>query len=130
MNTLSKLGTIIQVNLWDDLSFRVDKKTSFLITDRSAFQFMVEGQLYESGKLFGLYGKIMSGHKRYQQLICNVIVRADNSNWECSSQCQANVKIGPGVIQRNIEFDYRHPDGTRIKGFPVLNSIGEIIALP
>jgi len=51
------------------------------VDDRTPFRFRVAGELVDDGFFFGLYGPVESGPSRYQNSICNIMLRFDNSDW-------------------------------------------------
>jgi len=54
------------------------------------------------------------------------MVRGDGSDWRDSQRCQANFKVGPTKARRDHGFDFRHPEGTLVDGFPVIGRFGSI----
>jgi len=51
------------------------------VDDRTPFRFRVASELVDDGFFFGLYGPVESGPSRYRNLICNIMLRFDNSDW-------------------------------------------------
>jgi hypothetical protein len=99
------------------------------IHDPTPFEFRVEGRLEDGQIFYGLYGPVVSGPQRYHNLICNIFVRADGSDWRISSKCQARFKVGPSKATRIHSHDFRHPDGTQVSGLPLIATFGEICVL-
>ena len=94
--------------------------------DRTPFEFQVEGWLEDGQIFYGLYGPVVAGPECYHDLICNIILREDGSDWRKSSKSSANLKVGPSIATRCHRFDFRHPDGTNVLGYPLLLRFGEI----
>ena len=125
MSTISDVGTLIQVTPWDELFIRTEKQIT-TVKDLTPFEFRVQGKLQDGQIFFGLYGPVVSGPDRYRGLICNIMIRADGSDWRKTIKCQANFKVGPCKAVRNHAYDFRHPEGTVINGFPSISRFGRI----
>ena len=79
------------------------------------------------GKSFyGLYGPVVSGPERYQNLICNIFVREDGADWRIQTSSSASFKVGPSRAIRCHAHDFRHPEGTEVSGRPLIARFGEI----
>jgi hypothetical protein len=126
MIPLARLGATIEVTPLDDIQFRLNKNSQEFICDREPFYFRVSEWLQDGQIFYGLCGPVISGHQRYQNKICNLVVRSDGADWRKTSRCLANFKVGSSKLIRDHQFDFRHPDGTRIFEFPRMASIGEI----
>lgn len=126
MNTLATIGVRIRVTPWDDIYVKMTEGSGIYINDPTPFEFLVEGWLEDGQIFYGLYGSVVSGPERYQNLFCNIIVRADGSDWRISSKCQARFKVGPSKATRCHAHDFRHPEGTEMSGLPLIGSFGEI----
>lgn len=126
MKTLASIGVQIRVTPWDDIYVRTTEEPGNYIDDRTPFEFQVEGRLEDGQIFYGLYGPVVSGSERYHNLICNIIVRADGSDWRISSKCQASFKVGPSKATRCHQYDFRHPEGTEVSGWPLIARFGEI----
>jgi hypothetical protein len=125
METLATIGVRIRVTPWDDI-WIVDGESVETVDDRTPFEFQVEGWLEDGQIFYGLYGPVVSGPERYHSLICNIILRSDGSDWRKTSRCSANFKVGPSIATRCHAYDFRHPDGTKILGYPRIVRFGEI----
>jgi hypothetical protein len=126
MKTLATIGVRIRVTPWDDIYVRTTEEPGDYIKDPTPFDFRVEGRLEDGQIFYGLYGPVISGPERYHNLICNIMVRADGSDWRISSKCQAYFKVGPSKVTRCHQHDFRHPEGTKVSGWPLIARFGEI----
>jgi hypothetical protein len=130
MKTLASIGVRIRVTPWDDIYVKMtEKDTDNYIDDRTPFAFLVEGRLEDGQIFYGLYGPVVSGPVRYHNLICNIFVRADGSDWRISSKCQAYFKVGPSKATRCHRHDFKHPEGTEVSGLPLIACFGEICVM-
>jgi len=122
---LATKGALVEVTPWDSLT--VTHEDSYeMIDDRTPFVFRVEGKLEDGQLFYGLYGPVVSGPERYHGLICNIILRADESDWRKTTQCVANFVVGPSVVSRNHRHDFYHPEGVTMLGFPCISRFAEI----
>lgn len=127
MNYLADIGAIIRVIPCAELEVRLSEHDfDNYITDPTPFDFLVEGWLEDGQTLYGLYGPVVSGPERYHNLICNIFVRYDQSNWRNSSKDWANFKVGPSIATRCHSHPVWHPAGTEVGGFPSISRYGEI----
>jgi hypothetical protein len=127
MNTLASIGTRIRVTPWDTIYVQMtEEDPGIYINDPTPFEFIVEGMLEDGQLFYGLFGPVVSGPERYHNLICNIILRADGSDWRISSKCQAIFKVGPSKATRFHLHDFKHPEGTTIFGWPLIGRFGEI----
>jgi hypothetical protein len=127
MKTLASTGVRIRVTPWDEIYVRTTEAPGGYIDDPTPFEFRVEGRLEDGQISYGLYGPVVSGPERYHNLICNIIVRADGSDWRISSKCQASFKVGPSKATRRHCEDFRHPEGTEMSAkWPLIARFGEI----
>ena len=139
MPALATTGTLIEVAPWDDLQYWPDANTVWeFVDDRTPFRFRVAGELFHDGFFFGLYGPVESGPDRYLDLICNIMLRHDNSDWYNSIECGASFKVGPTIAKRVVGYDstnhddcpfYLHPEGTCVDGFPRTSRFGGICVI-
>ena len=74
-------------------------------------------------------GAVVSGPTLYDGLICNITVRADGTDWRSETEGQANFQVGSSIASRNHEFDFRHPEGVIVAGYPVIGRFGSVRAL-
>src|SRR3954464_4966672 len=114
MTTLATNGVQIRVTPWDDIYIRTKEEPVKYVNDPTPFEFRVEGRLEDGQIFYGLYGPVVSGPERYPNLICNICVRADGSDWRISSKCMASFKVGPSKAARCHAYDFRHPEGTAV----------------
>ena len=127
MKVLASIGVRIRVTPWDDISVKMSEQDAGnYINDPTPFEFLVEGWLEDGQIFYGLYGPVVSGPERYHNLICSVFVREDGSDWRISSKSSANFKVGPSKATRCHSYDFRHPEGTEVSGFPYISRFGEI----
>ena len=136
MIPLTTTGTLIEVTPLDEVQYWPNANSDWtLIDDRTPFQFRVSGELIDERFFFGLYGFVEAGHGRYQNLICNIMLRLDDSDWFSTSECSASFKVGPTIAQRSADYDstshcdlpfYHHPDGTFVEGFPRMSRFGGV----
>src|SRR5206468_5951471 len=121
MKFLASIGVRIRVTPWDDIWVKMSELDAInYINDPTPFEFLVEGWLEDGQIFYGLYGPVVSGPKRYQNLICNIVVREDGADWRISSESSANFKVGPSRATRCHQYDFRHPEGTLMSGWPVI----------
>jgi hypothetical protein len=126
MKNLADIGVRVRVTPWDDIWVRTTEEPVDYINDPTGFEFLVEGRLEDGQIFYGLYGPVVSGPERYQNLICNIVVREDGADWRISSESSANFKVGPSKVTRCHQYDFRHPEGTAMSGLPVIGRFGEI----
>ena len=127
MKTLASIGVRIRVTPWDDIYVKMSEQDAGnYIRDPTPFEFLVEGWLEDGQIFYGLYGPVVSGPERYHNLICNIVVREDGSDWRISLKSSANFKVGPSKTTRCHEHDFRHPGGTEMSGLPEIARFGEI----
>jgi hypothetical protein len=119
MSAIADIGAVIEVSPADWVWVQNSALQHDYIEDRTKFRFRVQGRLEDGQIFYGLFGRVMSGPERYQDLICNITVRLDASDWRVEEQSQANFKVGTNVAYRDHAFDFRHPEGTKIDGYPV-----------
>lgn len=123
--TIATIGAVIEVTPGEEMVFESESE-SYLIDDLTSFRFRVEGRLEDGQIFYGLFGPIIAGPERYTGLICNIMVRYNETDWRTSSKCGANFKVGPNRVTRFHEKDFRHPDGTELKGYPRISRFGSI----
>lgn len=126
MNALADIGAIVEVTPWDDIWHKTSAEPCEYLEDRTPFRFRVEGRLEDGQIFYGLYGRVTEGPARYRDLICSIMVRGDGSDWRVSQRCQANFRVGPSKARRDRRFDFRHPEGTVVDGYPVIGRFGSI----
>jgi len=135
---LTTIGAVIAVTPHDQVSHDLDE-SQYAVVDPSPFIFVVDGHLVEDDQLYGVYGPIIAGHKRYENLTCNILKRTRPiPDWREKTVAAVNFKIGPTILKKatclplaelgNRSFFY-HPDGTEVAGFPVFSTYGEAIVL-
>jgi hypothetical protein len=130
MAALATVGTLVRVTPWDDLQYwRCAEAVWEFVDDRTPFVFRVQGWLEDGHIAYGLYGPVVNGPERYRDLMCSIIVREDGSDWRVESRSSAGFKVGPGVVVRNHEHDFRHPEGTILEGYPRISRFGEVVVL-
>jgi hypothetical protein len=136
MIPLATIGALIEVTPRDDVQYFPDLQSDWtFIEDRSPFFFRVSGELKDQGSLFGLHGPVESGPERYLGLICNILIRYDDSDWRHQCKGGASFKLGPTITERVAEYDpalhddipfYIHPEGTVVHGHPQFLRYGGI----
>ncbi len=136
MSPLATVGALIEVTPWDELQHWPDADTKWsFIDDRTPFRFRVAGALHDDGFFFGLQGPIESGPTRYLNLICNIFLRHDDSDWHTATECGASFKVAPSTAKRVEAYDpkehsdvpfFLHPEGTSIEGYPRTSRFGGI----
>jgi hypothetical protein len=129
MSALADIGRTIEVTPCDEVWHKTGEGVCDYVNDYSPFRFSVEGRLEDGQIFYGLFGPVTAGPDRYRGLICSIVVRGDGSDWRISRRCQANFKVGPTKARRNHAFDFRHPEGTIVDGYPVLGRFGLIEAV-
>ncbi len=127
MATLSTVGALVRVTPWDDLQYRLGPDTACeFVADRTPFVFRVEGWLDDGHIRYGLHGPVVDGPERYRGLVCSILTRADGSDWRVESSSSAAFKVGPGAVARGHRYDFRHPEGTTLAGYPWVSRFGEV----
>lgn len=136
MKPLATVGNLIEVIPQDELQYWRNVDCGYIfIDDQTPFQFRVERELFSGGLFFGLSGPVEAGPDRYLSLICNILIRIDNSDWKKSTECWANFKVGPTIVKKNDDYIeskhsnipfYSHPEGTCIEGYPRISRFGEV----
>jgi hypothetical protein len=125
MAALAVAGTLVRVTPWDDLQYRPGPDAVWeFVDDPRPFLFRVEGWLQDGHIRYGLHGPVVDGPERYRSLLCSIITRLDGSDWRVESSSQAGFKVGPSIVARNYQHDFRHPDGTTLKGYPQVSRFG------
>jgi len=125
MTSLSDIDQIIEVTPWDDVWYYNEEGKKELFTN-NPFRFRVLGRLEDGQVFYGLYGTVIEGDSRYLDLTCNIMVRSDGSDWTSSQDCSANFVVGSQKAQRNHGYDFRHPSGIVVEGFPRMGRFGRI----
>jgi hypothetical protein len=74
--------------------------------------FRVAGWLEDGHIFYGLHGPVVDGPERYRGLICSIIVHEDGSDWRVQSRSSAAFRVGPNIVVRNHQHDFRHSGGT------------------
>jgi len=96
------------------------------VDERTPFVFRVEGWLEDGHICYGLHGPVVDGPQRYRGLWCSIITRVDGSDWRVESCSQAGFRVGPNLVARNHQYDFRHPEGTILKGYPWMSRFGSV----
>jgi len=136
MPPLATINALIEVTPWDELQYWASPDSGWtFVDDRTPFRFRVAGELIDDGLFFGLYGPVESGPSRYLNLICNIMLRHDNSDWQHTSECGASFRVCPSLARRVVTYDpakhddwpfYQHPEGTFVDGYPRVSRFGGI----
>lgn len=136
MISLATVGVLIEVPPWENLQYRLAAGSTWnVVMDRTPFRFRVTGELIDNGSIFGLYGSIESGPSLYLNLVCNIMLRHEPSDWKNTNKCGASFKVCPSIVRRNVAYDtaehsdvlfYHHPEGTFVEGFPRISCFGGI----
>lgn len=136
MSPLATIGALIEVSPQDDVQHWPNEGSAWsFIDDHTPFRFRVAGELFDEGVFFGLQGPVEFGPTRYLNLICNIMLRYDNSDWRSTTRSGASFKVAPSVAQRVVSYDpaahddvpfYLHPEGTIVEGYPRVSRYGGI----
>jgi hypothetical protein len=136
MTALATVGALIEVTPWDELQHWPDAGAGWkFIDDPTSFRFRVAGELVDDGFFFGLQGPVESGPERYLNLICNIMLRHDNSDWRNTSECGAAFRVCPSIAKRDPSYDpsahdnlpfYFYPEGTIVEGYPRVSRFGGV----
>jgi hypothetical protein len=129
MVAIANIGTVLEVTPQDEIWIKISADTCERARDFSSFRMRVEGVLEEHGTLIGVFGPVVGGAPRYQNLVASLLVRLDSSDWSRDLSTQANFQVGPGRVHRIAEYDFRDPRGTEIDGFPVIGRFGHVKVL-
>lgn len=130
MTALGTVGTLVQVTPGDDVQYWSDPDSDWqFIDDWTPFIFRVEGWLEDGHIRYGLYGPVVDGPQRYQNLICSIIVRDDGSDWRVDTDGSAGFRVGPAIVTRDHRHDFRHPEGTVMVGYPRMSRFGYLQVL-
>jgi hypothetical protein len=125
MKMLADETARVEVTPADDVWLSGGKSTVYL-DDRSPFVIEIADWLSDGHIHYGLFGPVIDGPSRYRGLVCSLFTRVDGDDWRNKSASWANFKVGPSSAYRNHQFDFRHPEGTKVEGFPVLGRFAEI----
>ena len=130
---IADIGAIIEVTPWDDvwvLRGNEGEDAEYL-SDRTPFVFRADYHLYDGQLFYGIYEPVIDGPERYWNLICNIMVRADATDWRVETESQCSFKVCPNPVIRSHSFDwFSHPDATKSEGFPVYGRFGGLRELP
>jgi hypothetical protein len=130
MAALGTVGVLVRVTPWDDLQYWASPDSEWVfVDDRTPFVFRVAGWLEDGHIYYGLHGPVVDGPQRYRDLLCSIIVREDGSDWRVETRSSAGFKVGPSIVLRNHEHDFRHPEGTVLEGYPRMSRFGEVMVL-
>ncbi|MCA9070709.1 MAG: hypothetical protein KDA84_17385 [Planctomycetaceae bacterium] len=125
MKMIASTGVNIKVTPCGSLFVKTEEFEGS-VDDSAPFVFRVEGRLEDGQIFYGLYGPVISGPDRYRNLICNIIVRADGTDWRKTRHCSAKVVLGPSQVQRDHRYDFRDPDGVIMDSPPLIVGVGMI----
>jgi hypothetical protein len=125
MKTLATIGAVVSVTPEDEIWISKPDKTEY-IDDKTPFTVVIEGRLEDGHIFYGMYGRVKEGPERYRELVCSLMTRLDADDWRVKTESQANFKIGLSPAIRNHQFDFRHPEGTKIEGYPVIGRFGRV----
>ncbi len=123
---LADIGTTLEVSPSDEVQYRLGDGSSGFLDDRTPFRFEVAGRLEDGQIFYGLFGPVVSGPSRYLGLICNIVIRVDGSDWRQEQLSHAAFRLGPSVARRDHRYDFRHPEGIKVAGFPRFGRFGEV----
>ena len=128
MASLATVGALVRVTPLDDLQYWAGPESAWVfVDDRTPFVFRVEGWLEDGHISYGLHGPVVDGPQRYRGLWCSIITRVDGSDWRLeSSSCQAGFKVGPSIVVRDHQHDFRHPEGTLLEGYSRMSRFGKV----
>jgi hypothetical protein len=118
---IADIGAIVEVTPWDDVWVQrgPEEKAEFL-EDCTPLTFRVESYLYDGQLFYGICGPILDGPERYRNLRCNIIIRADATDWRIETESECAFKVCPNQVVRSHSFDwFCHPDATKGGGFPL-----------
>ena len=125
MKTLVDIGIKMRLTPQEEIWIRNETDTIY-VSDLSPIVLISEGKLEDGHIFYGMFGPVIEGHERYRGLICSILTRVDADDWRKARSTQVNFKIGPAPVFRNHAFDFRHPEGTDIVGYPVISRFGRI----
>lgn len=125
MAALATIGALVRVTPWDELQYWPRPGSAWeFVDDRRPFLFRVEGWLEDGHIRYGLHGPVVDGPERYRNLRCSIITRLCGSDWRVESSSQAGFKVGPSIVVRDHQYDFRHPEGTTLEGYPQMSRFG------
>ena len=126
MKSIAEFGARVRVTPGDEIWIKTNEEDGIYLDDRTSFVFEVTEHLYDGQIFYGVAGPVLAGHARYLGLICNIFVRMDGSDWRVERVSGANFKVGSSLALRNHAFDFRHPEGTFLSGYPTIARYGHI----
>uniref|UniRef100_UPI001F362CCE hypothetical protein n=1 Tax=Roseimaritima sediminicola TaxID=2662066 RepID=UPI001F362CCE len=130
MTAIATVGALVRVSPWDDLQYVAGPDTpQEFLADRTSFVMRVAGWLEDGHIRYGVFGPVLDGPDRYLDLTCSLIVRVDGCDWRSDTSSSAKFKVGSSVVVRKHEYDFRHPDGTILVGYPRISCLGEIVTV-
>jgi hypothetical protein len=131
MAALATVGSLVRVTPWDDVQYLARPESAWeFIDDKTPFVFRVEGWLEDGHIFYGLHGPVVDGAQRYRGLWCSIITRVDGRDWRVESSSQAAFRVGPSVVARNHQYDFRHPEGMILEGYPWMSRFGMVEVIP
>lgn len=92
------------------------------------FIFLNEGHLMDGQLFYGIYGRVPEGSP-YAGMVCNIFVRTDATDWRVEKESHVNFKIGNSIATRNHEYDFKHPNGTVVRGYTKIAGVAEITVM-
>ena len=127
MTPIATVGALVRVSPADDIQYWASPESPWeFVTDPTPFVFRVEGWLEDGHIRYGIYGPVVDGPERYLGLLCSIVTRWDGSDWRIESSSAAGFKVGPSIVTRDHRYDFRHPDGTTLEGYPCMSRFGEV----
>ena len=125
MAALATVGALVRVTPSDDLQYWPQPGSEWeFVDDPRPFLFRIEGWLEDGHIRYGLHGPVVDGPDRYRGLWCSIITRLDGSDWRVESSSQAGFKVGPSIVVRDHQHDFRNPEGTTLEGYPRVSRFG------
>ncbi len=130
MVSLSTTGALVRITPSEELQYWPGPGFDWeFLDDKTPFTFQVAGWLEDGHINYGLHGPVVDGPERYRGLICSIITRVDGSDWRVESSSAANFRVGPNLVVRDHRYDFRHPDGTTLEGYPIISRFGDVEVL-
>ncbi len=126
MPPIARRDSMVTVTPGDDLQIITGPGHYELVDDRSAFTMQVRDIIEESGQIIGVSGPVISGHPRYRNQVATLLVRVDGADWSRDNRSGANFLVGSGAARRVPSISFRHPDGVKVEGYPVIVRYGSI----
>jgi ribosomal protein L28 len=81
MPAIAEIGTEVVVTPGDEVQIVFAPGRYEFSDDRSPFSLRIAGVMEEAGQIIGVFGEVISGHRRYRAQTATIFVRLNHSDW-------------------------------------------------